>query len=59
MKTQSEFAIVKMSCLLLIIFMVIIGGCRSKKSTDSTGTEMSENEVIKGEAILDLSVIDR
>ena len=55
MKTQSEFAIVKMSCLLLIIFMVIIGGCRSKKSTDSTGTEMSENEVIKGEAILDLS----
>jgi len=55
MKTQSEFTIVKMSCLLLLIFIVIIGGCRSKQSTDSNGSEIPEDEVIKSEKILDLS----
>lgn len=55
MKTQSEFAVVKMLKLLLIIFVVIIGGCRSKQSTDTKGAEIPEDEVIKGETILDLS----
>ena len=55
MKTQSEFTVVKMLKLLLIIFVVIIGGCRSKQSTDSKGTEIPKDEVIKEEAILDLS----
>ena len=55
MKTQSDFLTITKYCLTILIIIVGSVACKNNNTNSPVGSEIPQDEILKGEAILDLS----